>query len=131
MKKYVLSASLSIMLASSAPAEGALQSRECRQSEGRLGRFAVSYTITIKDRERTEKSARDLDQACTRADCEEAPTVIAGFHDIAMVSQTIRQCGGHASPWQTHSRASSINRRRKSALTHVWNGRGCEVLVWC
>jgi hypothetical protein len=25
----------------------------------------------------------------------EAPTVIAGFHDIAMVSQTIQQCGGH------------------------------------
>ena len=25
----------------------------------------------------------------------EAPTIVAGFHDIAMVSQAVEQCGGH------------------------------------
>jgi hypothetical protein len=73
MRKYVLSASLLTMLASSALAEEALQYRDCRQSEGRLGWFAVSYTID--DGKRTEKSAQDLNKACTRVDYEDSRQV--------------------------------------------------------
>ncbi len=73
MKKYVLSASLWTMLASSAPAEDALQYRDCRQSGGRLSWFAVSYTIN--DGKRTEKSAQDLNKACTRLDYEDSRQV--------------------------------------------------------
>jgi hypothetical protein len=73
MRKYVLSASLLTMLASSALAEEALQYRDCRQSEGRLGWFAVSYTIN--DGKRTEKSAQDLNKACTRLDYEDSRQV--------------------------------------------------------
>jgi hypothetical protein len=73
MRKYVLSASLLTMLASSALAEEALQYRDCRQSGGRLGWFAVSYTIN--DGKRTEKSAQDLNKACTRVDYEDSRQV--------------------------------------------------------
>ena len=73
MRKYILSASLLTMLASSALAEEALQYRDCRQSEGRLGWFAVSYTIN--DGKRTEKSAQDLNKACTRVDYEDSRQV--------------------------------------------------------
>ena len=77
MRKFILSASLLTMLASSALAEEALQYRDCRQSEGRLGWFAVSYTI--KDGKRTEKSAQDLNKACTRADYEDSRQVAASW----------------------------------------------------
>src|SRR5215211_1922950 len=70
MRKYVLSASLLTMLAPSALAEGALQYRECRQSGGHLGWFAVSYTVQAG--QRTQKSAQDLSKACTRADYEQS-----------------------------------------------------------
>jgi hypothetical protein len=77
MRKYILSASLLTMLASSALAEEALLYRDCRQSEGRFGWFAVSYTI--KDGQRTEKSAQDLNKACTRADYEDSRQVAASW----------------------------------------------------
>jgi hypothetical protein len=73
MRMYVLSASLLTMLASSALAEEALQYRDCRQSGGGLGWFAVTYTIN--DGKRTEKSAQELGKACTRLDYEDSRQV--------------------------------------------------------
>jgi hypothetical protein len=77
MRKYILSASLLTMLASSALAEEALLYRDCRQSDGRFGWFAVSYTI--QDGKRTEKSAQDLNKACTRVDYEDSRKAAASW----------------------------------------------------
>ncbi|WP_108518037.1 hypothetical protein [Bradyrhizobium algeriense] len=85
MRKYILSASLLTMLASSALAEEALLYRDCRQSEGRFGWFAVSYTIT--DGKRTEKSAQDLNKACTRLDYEDSRRAAASWGEKSPRSQ--------------------------------------------
>jgi hypothetical protein len=77
MRKYILSASLLTMLASSALAEEALLYRDCRQSDGGFGWFAVSYTI--EDGKRTEKSAHDLKKACTRLDYEDSRQAAASW----------------------------------------------------
>jgi len=75
MKQFFLSASALALLTSSALADVSQTYQECRQSEGRLGWFLVTYTVHPKPAptgHRIPTSSEDLKQSCTAADYEDS-----------------------------------------------------------
>src|SRR5262249_47449929 len=74
-------ASFISLLASNAFADTTQTFEECRQSEGKLEWYLVTYTVPSNgQREPTE--AEDLNQACTAADYERSRQAAARFGDV-------------------------------------------------
>lgn len=76
MKKYFLSATvLTFLISTSALADVTQSYQECRQAEGRLGWFLVTYTVYPQPAptgHRIPTAVEDMKQACTAADYEQS-----------------------------------------------------------
>jgi hypothetical protein len=82
MKKLFLSAGVSALLATSALADVTQSYQECRQSNGRLGWFVVTYTVYPKPAptgHRIPTSTEDMKQSCSAADYEDSRQAAANW----------------------------------------------------
>jgi len=83
MKKLMLSVGFAVLLATSSLAQGKSQSsNECRQMDGELHWFAVTYLVYEEQAHRVPTDVQDSGTPCTVADYEQSRTQASRWGEI-------------------------------------------------